>query len=39
VIEEPDPRRQLRLNARNSGAVKERAGALLGVIRNVAPTA
>ena len=38
VIEEPDPRRQLQLNARNSRAVKERAGALLGVIRNVAPT-
>jgi AcrR family transcriptional regulator len=38
VIEEPDPERQLRLNARNSRAVKERAGALLGVIRNAAPT-
>ena len=37
VIDEPDPERQLRLNARNSRAVKERAGALLGVIRNVAP--
>jgi AcrR family transcriptional regulator len=33
VIEEPDPERQLRLNARNSRAVKERAGALIEVIR------
>ena len=33
MIEEPDPERQLRLNARNSRVVKERAGALLGVIR------
>jgi AcrR family transcriptional regulator len=37
VLEEPDPERQLRLNARNSRAVKQRAGALLGVIRNAAP--
>lgn len=37
VIEEPDPARQLALNARNSRAVKQRAGALLGVIRNAAP--
>ena len=37
VIEEPDPERQLRLNARNSRAVKTRAGALLGVIRSAAP--
>src|SRR3954468_18234240 len=37
VIEEPDPARQLRLNARNSRAVKERAGAMLGVIRDAAP--
>jgi hypothetical protein len=37
VIEEPDPKRQLRLNARNSRVVKERAGALLGVIRDAAP--
>jgi AcrR family transcriptional regulator len=36
VVEEPDPRRQLRLNARNSRRVKERAGALLGVIRSAA---
>ncbi len=38
VLEEPDPERQLRLNARNSRIVKERAGGLLGVIRNAAPT-
>lgn len=37
VVEEPDPRRQLRLNARNSRAVKERAGALLEVLRGAAP--
>ncbi|MGH2742608.1 MAG: hypothetical protein ACRDLY_08850 [Thermoleophilaceae bacterium] len=37
VLEEPDPERQLRLNARNSRAVKTRAGALLGVIRSAAP--
>src|SRR6476659_7037249 len=37
VIEEPDPVRKLRLNARNSRIVKERAGALLGVIRSAAP--
>ena len=36
VLEEPDPERQLRLNARNSRIVKERAGALLGVIRSAA---
>jgi AcrR family transcriptional regulator len=38
VVEEPDPERQLRLNARNSRVVKERAGALMGVIRNAAPS-
>jgi len=38
VLEEPDPERQLRLNASNSRMVKERAGALLGVIRGAAPT-
>ncbi len=38
VVDEPDPRRKLHLNARNSRAVKERAGALLGVIRDAAPT-
>ena len=37
VIEEPDPERQLRLTARNSRAVKERAGAVFGVIRSAAP--
>jgi AcrR family transcriptional regulator len=37
VIEEPDPERQLRLTARNSRMIKERAGTLLGVIRNAAP--
>src|SRR5205823_2770067 len=36
VIEEPDPERQLRLTARNSRAVKERAAALMGVIRSAA---
>ena len=38
VIDEPDPKRQLRLNARNSRVVKERAGGLLGVIRDAAST-
>jgi AcrR family transcriptional regulator len=33
VLEEPDPERKLRLNARNSRAVKARMGALLKVIR------
>jgi AcrR family transcriptional regulator len=37
-LAEPDPERQLRLNARNARIVKERAGALMGVIRNAAPT-
>src|SRR5437868_1898686 len=37
VVEEPDPVRQLGLNARNARTVKERAGALMGVIRNAAP--
>src|SRR3984893_12367225 len=37
VIEEPDPERQVRLTARNSRMVKERAGALLEVIRDAAP--
>jgi AcrR family transcriptional regulator len=36
VIEEPDPRRQLQLNARNSRIVKERAGRLLEVLRDAA---
>ena len=36
VLEEPDPERRLRLNARNARAVKERAGATMGVIRSAA---
>src|SRR5690242_9982290 len=38
VLAEPDPERQLRLNAANARAVKERAGALLGTIRDAAPS-
>jgi AcrR family transcriptional regulator len=38
VVEEPDPERQLRLNARNSRLVKQRAAALMEVIRTAAPT-
>jgi AcrR family transcriptional regulator len=38
VLEEPDPARQLRLNARNSRAVKSRIGGLLEVIRSAGPT-
>jgi len=38
VLDEPDPTRQLQLNARNSRVVKGRAGRLLGVIREAAPT-
>ncbi|MGH2841144.1 MAG: TetR/AcrR family transcriptional regulator [Solirubrobacteraceae bacterium] len=34
VLEEPDPERQLRLNARNARAVKERVGGLLEIIRS-----
>jgi AcrR family transcriptional regulator len=37
VLEEPDPERQLRLNARNSRTVKRRAGALMEVIHGAAP--
>jgi AcrR family transcriptional regulator len=37
VLAERDPVRQLRLNARNSRIVKERAGSLLAVIRSAAP--
>jgi AcrR family transcriptional regulator len=37
VVEEPDPERQLRLNARNSRVVKERIAGVLQVIRNAAP--
>ena len=36
VIEEPDPHRQIRLNARNSRRVKGRAGALMEIIRDAA---
>ena len=36
VIEEPDPERQLRLNARNARAVKERIAGVLEVIRQAA---
>ena len=36
VLDEPRPRRQLELNARNSRAVKERAGGLLAVLRGAA---
>jgi AcrR family transcriptional regulator len=38
VVEEPDPERQLRRNARNSRVVKLRAAALMAVIRGAAPT-
>ena len=37
VLDEPDPERQLRMNARNSRRGKARIGALLGVIRRAAP--
>ena len=37
VVEEPDPERQLRLNAHNSRVVKQRIAALLEVIRSAAP--
>ena len=37
VLEEPDPERTLRLNARNSRRFKERSTALLEVIRDTAP--
>jgi AcrR family transcriptional regulator len=36
VLDEPDPERKLRLNARNARVVKERAGSLLSVIRGAA---
>jgi len=36
VLEEPDPRRQLELNARNSREAKERIGAIFEVIRSAA---
>lgn len=37
VLEEPDPERTLRLNARNSRRFKQRSTALLQVIRDAAP--
>ena len=37
ALEEPDPERQLRLNVRNARIVRERAGALLEVVRDAAP--
>jgi AcrR family transcriptional regulator len=37
VVEEPDPQRQLRLNARNSRAAKTRIAGVLRVIREAAP--
>ena len=36
VLDEPDAARQLRLNARNARAVKQRIGGVLGVIRHAA---
>ena len=38
VLAEPDPRRRLLLNARNSREVKERVDGLFAVIRDAAPT-
>jgi AcrR family transcriptional regulator len=38
ILEEPDPERQLRTTARRSRIVKQRAGALLLVIRDAATT-
>ena len=38
VLEEPDPRRKLRLNVENAKVVRERRGPLLEVIRDAAPT-
>lgn len=37
VLAEPNAERQLRLNARNSRMVKERAGALMEIVRAAAP--
>lgn len=37
VVDEPDPERQLRLNARNARVVKERISGVLKVIRSAAP--
>src|SRR5215211_1976220 len=38
TIEEPDPERQLRMNARNSRAIKTRIGSVAEVIRTAAPS-
>lgn len=38
VLDEPDPARKLRLNARNSTMVRRRAGAMLEVLRAAAPS-
>jgi AcrR family transcriptional regulator len=38
VLDEPDAERQLRLNARNSRVVKERAAALMRVMRDATPS-
>src|SRR6266516_2559299 len=38
VLEEPDPERQLRRNARNSALGKQRIGAVIEAIRAAAPT-
>jgi AcrR family transcriptional regulator len=37
VVEEPDPERQLRANARNARMVKERIGGILKILRSAAP--
>jgi AcrR family transcriptional regulator len=37
VLEEPDPARLVRLTAKNSRMVKERAGAVMAVMRSAAP--
>jgi AcrR family transcriptional regulator len=37
VVEEPDPERQLRRNARNARVVKQRIGGVLKVLRSAAP--
>src|SRR3954470_9547122 len=38
VVDEPDPERKLRLNARNARAVKVRAGELMETLRTAAPS-
>jgi AcrR family transcriptional regulator len=37
IVEEPDPERQLRGNARNARVVKERIGGVLKILRSAAP--